>query len=315
MTAATPGAALYDEQYAAIITACRSSPGRQAPAQPRQPLAYLGRGTLAPAALARYWRAAGVGNFSQLAGRARQLGGDASRSSSFATQTPSAKATSCVRAEGDERVFSCSSGLERRLAMRRALPCCGMMSCPHRNVELRPNLNALTMLSRRARLDKFPQQRTICGQSEGYSSVKRHATPMSKRRGRAPAATSKGATMLANNTASATRDDGNRKESEREFHNQRYGGEVDPRDGLGKWYAAVDSAFRQQIELIRRAPADTKILEYGCADGRLSLLEEQLAQRFSQFRGIDISDQAIARAGDAASLACRPPLRSWMPRR
>jgi SAM-dependent methyltransferase len=107
--------------------------------------------------------------------------------------------------------------------------------------------------------------------------------------------------MLANNTDCAPRDEGSRKNSEREFHNQRYGGEVDPRDGLGKWYAAVDSAFRRQSELIRQAPANAKILEYGCADGRLSLLEEQLAQRFSQFCGIDISDRAIARACETAA--------------
>jgi SAM-dependent methyltransferase len=107
--------------------------------------------------------------------------------------------------------------------------------------------------------------------------------------------------MLANSTDSATRDDGSRKDSEREFHNQRYGGEVDPRGALGKWYAAVDSAFRQQIELIRRAPADAKILEYGCADGRLSLLEQQVAQRFTKFCGIDISDRAIERARETAA--------------
>jgi SAM-dependent methyltransferase len=107
--------------------------------------------------------------------------------------------------------------------------------------------------------------------------------------------------MLGNDTDFATRDDGSRKESEREFHNQRYGGEVDPRDGLGKWYAAVSSAFRRQSELIRAAPPTAKILEYGCADGRLSLLEERLAERFSRFSWIDISDRAIARARETAA--------------
>lgn len=107
--------------------------------------------------------------------------------------------------------------------------------------------------------------------------------------------------MLANNRDSAGLDDGGRKSSEREFHNQRYAGEVDPRGGLGKWYAAIGSAFRAQNELIRQAPVNSKILEYGCADGRLSLLEEQLAQRFYQFCGIDISDRAIARARETAA--------------
>lgn len=107
--------------------------------------------------------------------------------------------------------------------------------------------------------------------------------------------------MLAYQSDATTRDDGSRKESEREFHNQRYGGPADPRDGVGKWYAAVDAAFRRQNELIRQMPADAKILEYGCADGRLSLIEERLAQRFDHFCGIDISDRAIARASETAA--------------
>jgi len=112
--------------------------------------------------------------------------------------------------------------------------------------------------------------------------------------------------MLANQGDVVTRDDGNRKQSEREFHNHRYGSDTDPRDGLARWYTAVDSAFRWQNELIRQASTDTKILEYGCADGRLSLLEERFAQRFSRFCGIDISDRAIARACQtAASMGLR----------
>jgi SAM-dependent methyltransferase len=107
--------------------------------------------------------------------------------------------------------------------------------------------------------------------------------------------------MLTNHRHSPSRDDGSRKEQEREFHNQRFGGEGDPRDGLGKWYTAVDSAFRRQSELIQQAPGHIKILEYGCADGRLSLLEEPLAERFSQFCGIDLSDRAIARARETAA--------------
>lgn len=105
--------------------------------------------------------------------------------------------------------------------------------------------------------------------------------------------------MLANQPFAVH--DSSRKESERDFHNQRYGGEVDPRDGLDRWYTAVDSAFRGQNELIRQMPTSAKILEYGCADGRLSLLEERLAQRFRRFHGIDISDRAIARARETAS--------------
>ncbi len=91
-----------------------------------------------------------------------------------------------------------------------------------------------------------------------------------------------------------------RKESERAFHNERYGGDSDNRESLNKWYGAVSAGAKRQIELIKRAAESAKVLEYGCADGRLSLIEEDIARGADEFFGIDISDQAIGKARDTA---------------
>jgi SAM-dependent methyltransferase len=107
--------------------------------------------------------------------------------------------------------------------------------------------------------------------------------------------------MLSDTSQLFNSDDGRRKASERAFHNDRYGADADPRRELGKWYAAVDHGARLQLERIRQFPAEACVLEYGCADGRLSLLEQQLAQRFKAFSGIDLSDQAIVKARQTAA--------------
>jgi SAM-dependent methyltransferase len=95
--------------------------------------------------------------------------------------------------------------------------------------------------------------------------------------------------------------DPQRKESERAFHNERYGGVVDSRESLNKWYAAVGTGARRQIECIEALAEGAKVLEYGCADGRLSLIEEDIARNAEQFFGIDISDQAIDTARSTAA--------------
>src|SRR5690606_610484 len=92
-----------------------------------------------------------------------------------------------------------------------------------------------------------------------------------------------------------------RKESERTFHNKRYGGDSDPRESLGRWYAAVSSGSQRQIEAIKSAARNASVLEYGCADGRLSLLEQDLAGASRAFCGMDVWDQAIARARQTAA--------------
>jgi SAM-dependent methyltransferase len=98
------------------------------------------------------------------------------------------------------------------------------------------------------------------------------------------------------NTVVDTDVDQKRKENERQFHNQRFGSEHDHRQPLNRWYTALAPCIRTQNELIRRHGRGCRVLEYGCADGRISLAEDRLAHDSASFHGIDISDQAIARA-------------------
>lgn len=96
------------------------------------------------------------------------------------------------------------------------------------------------------------------------------------------------------------REEDRRLESERAFHNERYGTEADVRDPLNKWYAAIGAGARLHVEMIKRYAHDAQVLEYGCADGRLSLIEFCIAQDARNYWGIDISDQAILRARQTA---------------
>jgi SAM-dependent methyltransferase len=85
-----------------------------------------------------------------------------------------------------------------------------------------------------------------------------------------------------------------RKESERDFHNRRFSrGAHDIREPLGKWYGALAACWREQDKLIRQYAKGAKVLEYGCADGRISLLYDRSPIDASGFSGIDISDGAI----------------------
>jgi SAM-dependent methyltransferase len=93
-----------------------------------------------------------------------------------------------------------------------------------------------------------------------------------------------------------------RKETERAFHNARFETtESDNRARLSKWYSAAEAGLQMQNELVRRAAANARVLEYGCADGRLSLQEEHVARGAKRFYGIDISDCAIERARTTAA--------------
>lgn len=92
-----------------------------------------------------------------------------------------------------------------------------------------------------------------------------------------------------------------RKETERQFHNQRYGAEQDIREPLSTWYAAVARCVRVQNQVVRRYGKGGKVLEYGCADGRISLVYDHLADDAAKFHGIDISDQAIDIARQSAA--------------
>lgn len=94
-----------------------------------------------------------------------------------------------------------------------------------------------------------------------------------------------------------------RKLAEREFHNARFADNADVRDSLEKWYAAIESGARLHTELVRRAAVGASVLEYGCADGSLSLGDGVLVSAASRYCGIDISDRAIERACVRAAAA------------
>ncbi len=95
-------------------------------------------------------------------------------------------------------------------------------------------------------------------------------------------------------SAVADDDDARRKQSERDFHNQRYGQEEDSRAHLDKWYTALAACARAQDALVRRYGRGARVLEYGCADGAIAANSFDLVHDFAQYDGIDISDAAIA---------------------
>jgi SAM-dependent methyltransferase len=98
--------------------------------------------------------------------------------------------------------------------------------------------------------------------------------------------------------------DPDRLASERAFHNARYGREgPDPRAHLDEAYLAVARVNILQERAVHRLGAGRDVLEYGCADGTLSLAQLRTPGFARSFTGIDISDAAIARAtARAASL-------------
>jgi SAM-dependent methyltransferase len=96
-----------------------------------------------------------------------------------------------------------------------------------------------------------------------------------------------------------------RKESERQFHNRRFGDEEDVRAPLNRWYGAVDACALEQNRLVREYGKGGKVLEYGCADGRISLARDNFVDEMKLFHGIDISEQAIDSARRSAALQKR----------
>ncbi|MBV8920736.1 class I SAM-dependent methyltransferase [Bradyrhizobium sp.] len=87
-----------------------------------------------------------------------------------------------------------------------------------------------------------------------------------------------------------------RIERERDFHNQRFGAEHDIREPLNKWYGALAAGTQAQNDLVRQYGRGANVLEYGCSDGVISLVNDRLAQETAHFHGIDISDKAIEKA-------------------
>lgn len=90
---------------------------------------------------------------------------------------------------------------------------------------------------------------------------------------------------------------------ERDFHNERFSHASDPREHLDKWYASARHGAQWQEEMVLDLAADRDVLEYGCADGSLSLGQLELPARCRSLTGIDISDVAIAKATRAAAAA------------
>ena len=84
------------------------------------------------------------------------------------------------------------------------------------------------------------------------------------------------------------------KTRERDFHDQRYGAESDPREGLSGYYSVTREATELYQALIRKsAPIGATVLEYGC--GASENLEFYKSLNCSLY-GIDISSEAIKKA-------------------
>ena len=93
-----------------------------------------------------------------------------------------------------------------------------------------------------------------------------------------------------------------RMESERDFHNRRFAeDQEDIRAPLDKWYAALATASTNMNDLVRRYGQGADVLEYGCADGHITLINDHLADGARSLTGIDISDEAIGVARKTAA--------------
>ncbi len=99
-----------------------------------------------------------------------------------------------------------------------------------------------------------------------------------------------------------------RIETERKFHNSRFGSEEDFRGHLNRWYAAIESGKAEQDELVKKLAKDKTVLEYGCSDGDLSLGILNLPSITNRAHGIDISDKAIDKANARARSMKAQPL-------
>ena len=88
-------------------------------------------------------------------------------------------------------------------------------------------------------------------------------------------------------------------EREREFHNDRFSQNEDPRAHLDRWYVAIRRGAEEQDRLVTKLSRGATVLEYGCSDGGLSLHQLGLPDLAKRFEGIDISDVAIAKANQA----------------
>jgi ubiquinone/menaquinone biosynthesis C-methylase UbiE len=95
----------------------------------------------------------------------------------------------------------------------------------------------------------------------------------------------------------------NTLERERRFHNERFSHDTDSRASLNKWYASVRHGAEKQNALVRQYARNNEVLEYGCADGGLSIDGLSLSENCHSLTGIDISDVAIQKATAKAARA------------
>lgn len=90
------------------------------------------------------------------------------------------------------------------------------------------------------------------------------------------------------------------KDREREFHDQRFAHDVDPRSVLGKYYSITDESKEYYRNQIRAAvPEGGRVLEYGCGNivGSIDFYKSLKCDLY----GIDLSAEAIKKAEAAAT--------------
>jgi SAM-dependent methyltransferase len=89
-----------------------------------------------------------------------------------------------------------------------------------------------------------------------------------------------------------------RKQREREFHDQRFSG--GPRAATSKYYAADAGKAHYRDRVLSRAGPGVRVLEYGCGTGSLAI---ELGRLGADVMGVDISPVAIRRARKRARRA------------
>lgn len=98
--------------------------------------------------------------------------------------------------------------------------------------------------------------------------------------------------------AASTETDDDRLRREQAFHNQIFAD--GSRERVGKWYEAARVAEDAQDRQVLLHARDKVVLEYGCADGDLSLNQLRLPDVATELHGIDISDYAVSKANALA---------------
>ena len=87
--------------------------------------------------------------------------------------------------------------------------------------------------------------------------------------------------------------DKNRLKREKEFHDQRFGGDDSERDNTIKYYATSLEMNDRFIEIIAGYCNNKKLLEYGCGTGKDSKKWIDLGAKLT---GIDISSEGVKKA-------------------